>query len=119
MNRLSEELTEKTIDEVCSENNISLKELFDKCIKSNPVPRPRKKKKQKYHSTGEMYIHCMNEVYYVRKWINGKTEIFGAYPTLQEAILLRDYLVENGWHKPYGKTLQKIFGGEHGRNKRQ
>ena len=75
----------KTINEVCHENNITLKELF-KLIRK---PHNRKLPKHIYKIGGR---------YLIRKHKHGKTENYGSFRNLNKAIEIRNKLIENDWN---------------------
>lgn len=64
--------------------------------------------------TGEQYIYKNNNRFRISKSIDGKTKAFGNYGTLEEAILVRDLLIEHHWNLdelvPYDNILE--FNGE-------
>jgi hypothetical protein len=50
--------------------------------------------------TDEFYIRQnMQGHYFILKWINGKQTNFGTYTTLNDAVKVRNWFVENGWIK--------------------
>ena len=99
---------ELTLEEVCIKHNISFGEMVE--IMARNQPRKPKNKSRKYHSTGERYISYYDKRYMLRRRINGKFRSFGGYETLEDAIKMRDYLDEHGWHSRRVPAIRKRLG---------
>ena len=110
MNRslLREDLKKLSIEEVCEKHKLSFGEVVE--IMAKNQPRKPKKRKMGYHSTGERYISYYNKRYMLRRRINGKFRSFGGYMTLEDAIKMRDYLDEHGWHSKRVPNIRKKLG---------
>ena len=66
------------------------------------------------------YISFINNYYRVNKKINGKLKFFGSFKDKNNAIVLRDLLVENGWVESgipneYFSDYSKSNEGKHGK----
>ena len=80
------------LDESLIKHNLSLKDAFESCLKSNW-------KKKKSSTTCPRYIQYKGNYYTVRKYKNRKLVYFGKYKTEKDAIKVRDYFMEHGWDK--------------------
>ena len=80
---LREELKRKTLNETLVEHNLSLKEAFELCMKNNLQRKT--------------YIQKLNSGYRIRKNVNRRLEYFGVYTSFDDAIKVRDRLIETGW----------------------
>ena len=86
-----------SIEKALTKHGLTLTETFTE-LHGQPRGRPRKpqpKRKLETHSTGEKYIQYNSGKYLLRK----TNEYYGRYDTLEEAVSVRDYLVEHGWSK--------------------
>ena len=74
--------------------------------------KPRADKKTRpVHSTGEKYITRQDErKYVIRKQIGNKYIYFGGYETLEDAITMRNWLLENQWDKTRWKAQRRRLG---------
>ena len=90
-----------TIEEALQKHELTFREAVEQ------MPRPKLHDKS---STGERYITHNRYGYHVRKKVNGKTRHFGVYPTLKEAVRVRDYCIKYGWHWRQLKSIQKKCG---------
>lgn len=75
--------------------------------------RIRRKKQPNNHCdsfTKEKYITYNRKKYLVRKNTNGKERYYGRYTTLEEAVIVRDYLEEHGWTKHNLKVIKERLG---------
>lgn len=84
-----------TIEDALNKHDLSFKEALSMCPKSNTS-----KKRQKIDALKNRgrYIQQQRNWFRVRKNIGGKTVDFGGYKSLEDAIQIRDYLIENGWN---------------------
>ena len=96
----------KTIEQVCKDHNITFKTL---CDTFHGYIRTKKKTKS---TTPTKYIEVRNGRACVRKTINGKTRIFGTYNRLEDAIIMRDALEQDGWHQTHVDRLCQELGIE-------
>lgn len=88
----------KSIEEVCNNHKISFKEL---CAACHGYVRKEINKDNFQSKDGEKYIFCRNNRYAVKKHVRGKGRIFGTYNSLEDAILVRDALIKDGWHQTH------------------
>lgn len=82
-----------SLDESLIKHNLTLKDAFESCLKSNW------KKKKSSKTAGQKYIQYKRNYYTVRKYKNRKLVYFGKYKTEKDAIKVRDYFIEHGWDK--------------------
>ena len=101
----------KPIEEVLKDHNLTFKQALHLLQCAND-PRKGKRKKKRVSVTGEQYISKMGNRYYVRKTVGGKSQYFGMYATLEDAIKIREYMNENGWYKHRLKTARRECGLE-------
>jgi len=84
-----------TIQEVCTQYHITFKELCQLFLPG------RYSRTTNESSTGKLYIS-----YDQRRFILRKEGVnYGSYQSLEDAILVRDYMIMNGW---YRKRLDKV-----------
>lgn len=81
-----------TISEVCTEHGISFQQLCALMKKGEPI-------NQENRSTGEKYISFLGGRYVLRKTLKRKMRYFGSYNSLEDAVKVRDYMIENGWYR--------------------
>lgn len=97
-NEIQEDLRNgMSINDACAKYGLTFKELCEKMPK--PYTLLQRKAKKPPRLTGERYIQKWFGCYHIRKSINKKTVSFGSYDTLEDAVLMRDYLMEHGWRK--------------------
>lgn len=89
-----------TLEKALDKHNLTFKDAVEMCprpmCKQN-IKRKPKKNRATYKKV-ETYISIKKNSYHVRKHANGKNYWGGAYNTLEEAKLVRDYLEEHGWN---------------------
>lgn len=56
--------------------------------------------------------------FYVRRYINGKTRMFGTYRSLEDAKLVRDYLNKYGWKQKSVDSICEKLGVERVKHQR-
>ena len=84
-----------SINDALTKQGLTLTKTFN-TLHGQPRGRPTKaKRKLPTMGTGEKYIQWNNGKYLLRK----TNEYYGRYATLEEAVFIRDYLVEHGWSK--------------------
>ena len=89
------------LEECLIKHNTNLKELFEsnpkkKIIKKNKVVKSKKQNIQRTVSKG---IQERNGKFYVRKYIDGGTKLFGVYKTHEDALAVREELEKQGWKR--------------------
>ena len=57
-----------------------------------------------------MYISRNNKGFEIKKSVNGKNKYFGTYKTLDDAVLMRNYLIEHGWYKNRVPAIREELG---------
>ena len=97
-----------TLDEALQKHKVSLDQAF-KILRRKDI---RKVQKNANRSCPETYILKRNDVYTIRKSIKGKTKIFGAYNSLEDALLVRDTLIKEGWKQRSVDDICKRLGVE-------
>ena len=98
-----------SIEEVCKKHNLSFKELVYLSATNLPRKKPKKYKKTS-NQPDEEYISYTYEKYQIRKTIDGNLRHFGTYDTLEDAIKMRDYLMEHGWYTTRVKAIRRRLG---------
>ena len=98
-----------SLEETLEKHDISFQDAVQLLI------RQGKGKKNKLTTwdakTGEKYIiKTITGKFMIRKSVNGKMRYFGSYETLEDAIIVRNYLVENGWYWQRIKATRKKLG---------
>lgn len=86
-----------SINDALTKHGLTLTETFNE-LHGRPIgrpPKPSPKRKLETRNTGEKYIQWNSGKYLLRK----TNEYYGRYSTLEEAVSVRDYLVEHGWSK--------------------
>lgn len=63
------------------------------------------KSENKYNEYAGKYILFRHNRFYVRKQIKGKTRMFGSYNSLEDAIAVREKMIEIGWKQ---KQVDKV-----------
>lgn len=98
---ICEELRSNGLEDTLLKYNCSLNELFNYCLHRNFLTEKNKvKKESKKKSNPLKYIQKHSDGRYrVRKSVGGKLIYFGYYDTVNDAIRVRDKLVEVGWKK--------------------
>lgn len=90
-----------SIHDACQKHQISFKKAFNR-LHYKKYHRPR-------YGQGELkqpYITRNGKQFQVKKKTRGKTTHYGNYTTLEEAIRVRDFLLENDWKKSKLKELE-------------
>ena len=97
-----------TVEEVLIKHNITFQEAMK--LLSKKQKRKPKKTKRPYRKTGEKYISYYCNRYVIRKSVNGRVLGFGGYNTLEDAVKMRDYLMEHGWYQTRVKAIRERLG---------
>jgi glutathione peroxidase-family protein len=84
-----------SLTDALQKHGLTLTETFNILHGQPRGHSPKAKRKLETHGTGEKYIQWNNGKYLLRK----SNKYFGRYSTLEEAVFIRDYLVEHGWSK--------------------
>lgn len=79
-----------TIEDALTKHGMTFKEAFD------GMPKPLTNGGNT--GVGEKFISKHQGKYIIRKRTKGKTRVFGTYDTLEDAVKVRDYIVEHGWY---------------------
>lgn len=88
---LFEEFRNDTIENVLVKHNMTLEEAFNYCLHNkleDDVDIPEEKM---------LYIQKHRDRYRIRKSVKGKLLTFGYYESLEDAVNVRDALIEDGW----------------------
>jgi hypothetical protein len=88
------DLKKMTLEEALIKHNISFKEA----VNSMPMNLTKKsvKHKKRWKNNGR-YIQERDGKFYLRKWIEDKTLLFGTYKSLDDAKKVREMCQERGW----------------------
>lgn len=88
------------LEKALEKHNLSFRDAVELCPKPfchrKRSQKPRKKRN--VYKQIDKYISQRGEAFYVRKTSGGKNYWGGAYDTIEEATLIRDFLEENGWN---------------------
>lgn len=98
-----------TIEEVLEKHGITFQEAI-KLLSKKQKRKPKRKSKRPYRKTGEKYISYYCNRYVIRKSVNGRLLGFGGYSTLEDAVKMRDYLMEHGWYQARVEAIRKRLG---------
>ena len=103
------------LEECLQKHDTNLKEVLG----SQPSLRGRKKRKKtpKKKSVAKN-IQERDGKFYLRKYINGKTRMFGTYKSLEDAKLVRGYLREHGWKQKSVDGICEKLGVERVKHQR-
>ena len=104
---LHQDMKTMSITDACTKHCISFKEAVALLSKYNPYP-----KKTKFVQIDEPHINKYGNRFIIKKSIKGKLQHFGSYKTLEDAIKVRDYMMEHGWDKSKIKEVKQIVGVE-------
>ena len=104
-----------TLEECLLKHNTTLKTVFD-----SQLPSAKRKKKEKPRKTirADKYIQERDGKFYVRKYVKGTTKLFGTYRSLEDARLVRDYLLKHGWKQKSVDSICKKLGVERVKHQR-
>ena len=83
-----------TIEDACTKHQISFKYACDnmgKIYKKKILP------KKASCTFASEYIQTRNGKYFLRKYLNGSTKMFGTYNSLSDAVRMREHCKEYGW----------------------
>ena len=92
-----QDLKTHTLEETLVKHEISFNDAVQLLIRQGK--RKKKKKRKCNAKTGEKYIlRTTTGKYIIRKYVRGTIRYFGSYDTLEDAIIMRNYLAKNGWY---------------------
>ena len=105
-----------SLEECLNKHNTNLKEVLG----VSPSTRGRKKKNKKTPKKKSVAknIQERDGKFYVRRYIKGKTRMFGTYRSLEDAKLVRDYLNKYGWKQKSGDSICEKLGVERVKHQR-
>jgi hypothetical protein len=117
------------LEDALQKNGLSLLAAFNILQYKQPYgtspgasPKRQSKKKRRKRKHGQIkrsihYIKCdeefimqRNNTFCVRKYIKGRTRMFGTYDSLEDAIRMREALKEDGWHQTHVDRIAKELG---------
>ena len=87
---LIEEFKKDTIENVLNKHNLTLDEAFNICL--HKEGQMKEVPEEKF-----LYVQKYRDYYRIRKSVKGKLITFGYYKTLEDAIIVRDALIDDGW----------------------
>lgn len=82
-----------TISEGLTKYKITLGEAFN-ALQYYNKPKISPTRTNEYNIRQNLQGH-----YFIIKWIHGKQTNFGTYTTVEDAVKIRDWFMENGWDK--------------------
>lgn len=98
-----------SIDEVCRKHHITFKQLCDHYHGYGRSQQYRNNLKQK---TRHKYIRQTGNRYAIQKNTHKKSKMYGTYDSLEDALKMRDALIEDGWHQTHVDQLCDKLGIE-------
>jgi hypothetical protein len=101
-----------TITEALQKHNLTFKETCDRLHDERVFPSKYRKQPIIYTPTGIPNIYNINNKYYIKKTIKGKSRIYGSYNTLEDAIRMKQALIKDGWHQTHVDKLCQELGIE-------
>lgn len=101
---IQNDLKNYSLQEVLEKYDLSFEELFKYCLKKNNKYNIKIKKVEETFS--RKYIQEYHNAFRIRKSIKGKLIYFGYYNTLDDAIRVRNRLIDYKWDKD---ILPKIY----------
>ena len=103
-----------SISDACCKHKVSFKRAFEilHFKDTNQDKRKRPTPRRPLGNCGEAYIRYDEKsgTYMLRKKVNKKFTYFGRYKTLEDAVLVRDYMMTYGWRKNRLKSIRKELG---------
>lgn len=125
---LRKDLMNLPLEEALTKHNVSFEEAFKVFHKHEKQPYRRRYSPRKPLSrrSVDFYIFkrkgSYKDSYTIRKEVNGKVTIFGTYRSLEDAIKVRNVLMEEGWVQSNVDSICQRLGVERkphrSRNKR-
>jgi hypothetical protein len=103
MNNIMEDLKVYSIEEVLVKYDLTLNELFKICFS-------KKKDGNVVNVYDKKYIQRQGNLYRIRKSVNGNLVYFGYYDCLEDAIKVRDCLIDVGWKRYKLKSVCDVCG---------
>ena len=104
-----------TIEEACTKHNITFKDACREMPGNWNHPRTtRQNDGVTYYRKHNLpdYITLNRGRYMLRKKIKRKWVYFGRYKSLEDAIKVRDYMMEHGWNKHLLNSVCRKLGVE-------
>ena len=99
-----------TIEHALQKHNLTLQTVWQELHYTPRGTIKQKQHKKQQTNTGEKYITKNGGKYLVRKTVNKKYKYFGRYDTLEDAVLVRDWMCEHDWNKSRLKALRRRLG---------
>lgn len=107
---ICEEIKCNGLEDTLLKYNCSLNELFKYCLhKGSYITRRKGESSSTIRYIQEQGDGC----YRIRKSVKGKLIYFGYYDSLEDAILVRDRLMELGWNKLKLRSVCDELGVEY------
>ncbi|WP_455645450.1 hypothetical protein [Methanosphaera sp.] len=107
-----------TLEEAITERDHLIKHNWDK-----EYSKYYQQQEESIHRNPKKYIHYDGWNYKIYKNVRGKLRYFGGYTTLEEAITMRNYFIDNEWdtslvqykrkhhpQNPISKNIQHVHG---------
>ena len=116
---LRKDLMNLPLEEALTKHNVSFEEAFKVFHKHEKQPYNIKQSRRR---SVDFYIFNRKDSYTIRKDVNGKVTMFGTYHSLEDAVKVRDVLMEEGWIQSNVDSICQRLGVERkphrSRNKR-
>lgn len=116
---LRKDLMNLPLEEALTKHNVSFEEAFKVFHKHEKQPYNIKQSRRR---SVDFYIFNRKDSYTIRKDVNGKVTMFGTYHSLEDAIKVRNVLMEEGWVQSNVDSICQRLGVERkphrSRNKR-
>ena len=116
---LRKDLMNLPLEEALTKHNVSFEEAFKVFHKHEKQPYNIKQSRRR---SVDFYIFNRKDSYTIRKDVKGKVTIFGTYHSLEDAIKVRNVLMEEGWVQSNVDSICQRLGVERkphrSRNKR-
>lgn len=100
------------LEEALFKYNLNLKDAFDRLLPAQEKKPPKRKSgyTKRKCIPSMLNIYLIGRKYYIKKTINGKTLLFGAYSTLEDAQKVRDHCIKHGWIQKNIDAYCKLLG---------
>lgn len=111
LTKFREDLTKTTLEEALINNQLSIKDAFELALHNNDEPAKPRKRDYKYKRVSK-YVYIINKHFTIRRRVHGKSMIFGAYYTVEDAEKIVEYLNEYGWEQKRVDEYCELAGVE-------
>lgn len=112
---LRKDLMNLPLEEALTKHNVSFEEAFKVFHKHEKQPYTRRRyspRKPLSRRSVDFYIFKRKDSYTIRKDVKGKVTVFGTYHSLEDAVKVRDVLMEEGWIQSNVDSICQRLGVE-------